>query len=180
MKTKPIAFLACKILAIVFFMRALLYANSTFFSFISFRNNAGELPMVIFYLILLPLLLLIVGAILWVRADGISSLMVHGLAVEETGIQIGYQELQTVGFSIVGLIIFATAIPDIFQGIPRLVSLKATNQYYIPMVKVETAFWIIEKLVRLVIGTVLLFGSGAVVRFISSIRTIGVDKTDDC
>lgn len=58
-------------------------------------------------------------------------------------------------------------------------SLKATNQYYVPMVKVETAFWIIEKLVRLVIGTVLLFGSRAVVRVISGIRTVGVDKADD-
>lgn len=179
MKTKPIAFLACRILAITFFMRALILTNTAFISLVSFRSYTGDPLLAVFYLIVPPALFLGGGIILWARADGISSRMVRGVEVDETCIQVGYQELQTVGFSIVGLIILTTVIPDIFAGIPEFISLNYTRQYDIPMVRVQTAFWIIEKVIRLAIGSLLLFGSRAVVHFVSSIRTVGVDRVDE-
>ena len=105
--------------------------------------------------------------------------MMRGIEDEQLGIQVRYQDLQTVGFSVVGLVILITVIPDIFADIPEFISLNYTKQYHIPMVRAHTAFWIIEKAIRIALGAVLLFGARPVVHFISSIRTMGLEKIDE-
>ena len=181
MKTKPIAFLACRILAIVFVMRALLFANITLANLMSFSHNritTLALQSAFFSLIAPTITWFIGGVILWARADGISSRMVRGIEEEQLDIQARYTDLQIAGFAIVGLIILTTAIPDIFQGIPRFISLSYTHQYE-PVFKVELSFWVIEKTIRLAIGSLLLFGSRGMVHLVSSIRTIGVNRADE-
>ena len=180
MKTKPMAFLACRIIAIVLFFQFLSTAYSTvFFGFMSFYSQYQGTPQMLLIALGLigPMVLLLATCIiLWVWADAISSRMVRSIDGEETGIQVGSRELQIAGFSIVGLAILALTIPTIFQVIPTLINL---GYYDTGAVRVEIAFLIVDKIVRMAIGLYLLLGSRVFVRIIGSIRNSGLHNLTD-
>ena len=168
MKTKPIAFLACRILAISFFLRTLA-GYSTLFTFLPANLGKPVTPNVMLAVVMALAWLLFGSGILWVLADRLSSFMVRGFQDDEVGIQLEPNELQVAGFCIVGLIILAQTIPSVFQGITRF-------SYFS---KTELTYFILEKAVRIGLGLFLMLGSRSIFRVISSIRTVGLGSIDE-
>ncbi|OEF96891.1 hypothetical protein BHF71_11290 [Vulcanibacillus modesticaldus] len=119
---------------------------------------------------------LLFSALLWIYAEKITNyILLNNENAQKRSIPLYSQELQAIAFSVIGLVIIADAIPQIFHVIPNLIRLNEIgSSLATPQLKVETIFSLIEKIVRLIIGLILFFGSKGLVGLLKKIREAGI------
>jgi hypothetical protein len=172
MKRTDIAFLACRVLAIYIFFRALQHLSHITL-FIP-RYDDPEVRVQTFFYFFAPFLVLVCfGVVLWIFAG---RTVQYIFPMTEEGVEqvtmINTKEIYALAFSIAGIILLAVAIPGIFQVISSIVVL---NTHYDslgphPVMKIQTTFAFMEKIAQLVIAFCLIFGSRGLSELLSKIR----------
>ncbi len=187
MKSKDAAFLALRVLSVYIFVQALymlsIAINFTFISnFINLKSMVDDKGLIILGLIfgsLFPfLILLISGIILWKYTDSIVSKMIPRQEdTVETEAKTNLKELQAIAFSVIGLIILANTIPELFNLIPSIIQMNeiridlATDTF-----KLKVTYAVITNLVKLLIGFALFFGGKGLVGLLHKARELGVKE----
>jgi hypothetical protein len=173
MKKTDIAYLACRILAIYIFFRAL--QNLSFIP-LFFQGSAEPVMRVLMVLTaLVPFLILAaLSAVLWIFAGRfVQYLLPRSEEVDEQVLMINTKEIYTIAFAVVGVVIVAITIPEFFQIIPNITVLKSQAPFTDPMFKLQTTFALIEKIVQFAIGFGLIFGRRGLSVLLSKIREAG-------
>ncbi|ATW28244.1 hypothetical protein [Candidatus Formimonas warabiya] len=170
MNVKAAATIAVKVLAIFTLIKFITYLPSAYniFDIVSTASSQTSASLQIITFMAPICLLLIVSMCLWLYADEISDRMVKNPGINEK-VNINYEGLQSIAFSVVGIIIVADALPALISAFIHLKiddSFRPLNQY----INLGTTG------LKLVIGLLLLFGSKGLVGLIKYLRTAGLPK----
>lgn len=167
MTNHDITKLAFKILCIYAFIRAIELSTKVIPYFYDYYEEAGQESVWVGIQILLPPILLIVGGIiLWVTAPALSKIIFRTSDLPDQQ-NLSFIELQTIAFSVVGLIILIDALPYLIKSIIALYMFKA---YSISDKRsiIERNTLLIFALIKTAIGFWLLLGSRGIVKLIKS------------
>ena len=110
---KSITKLSIKLLSIYFLIEFISTSIPTIFGFIF--SNTGQPMNIVMIVITAHIIKLIITIFLWYFADKLSNIMIN----DEKNMNltpIDYNKLQKIAFSVVGLIILATNIPDFIKS----------------------------------------------------------------
>lgn len=177
MNYKNLAKIACKVIAITTFIKAIIFLPSIIYPFFIDNN---------FYKIsindmLSPIttvaVLILFSIILWIFADKIAGCMVNVKEEENEKLNINYDKLQYITFSVIGLFLIATSIPIISKNlveIYRVNSLGIKDTYN----NTKLYSYIIGETIKLLIGLLLIFKSKGLVNILIKLRTVGVNEEE--
>lgn len=120
MKPKAAAIIIVKTLALFSFIKFITYLQ-IIGTIIDVMKNPPDYGVgsTVVMLIVPIILLLAVSLVLWLYAEEISGLMVKNIDISEE-VEISDTHLQTVAFSVVGLCLVVVAIPELVNGLLRL------------------------------------------------------------
>lgn len=167
MKKADITYLACRILAIYIFFRALQHLS---YLPLFFQGSAEPVMKVLMSLtVLVPFLILAgLGAALWIFAGRfVQYLLPNSEELGEQVLMINIEEIYAIAFAIVGVVIVAITIPEFFQAIPNITVLKSQAPFTDPIFKLQTTFALIKNIVRLALGFGLILGRRGVSELLS-------------
>jgi hypothetical protein len=170
---KVIATVACRVLSIYSIIKGLersVYLITLPFLFEDIDKNA--LFSIIFIYVIPSITLIITAILLWVKASRISELIIPSSNESEINkIDLNIIELQSVAFSVVGLIVLVRLIPDTLDIIPQIKHLSGDNVPFRSIFKLEIVISIVETIIKLIIGLLLLFKSSGFVGMLRKTRT---------
>jgi len=155
---KGIAKISVKILSIYFFVEFITQGIPQIFGIFKMRQEIGE--GLVIGIIISQLLKLLIAVYLWYFAEKLS-IRIMGNIKNESIKEINYRKLQLIAFSVVGIVLLATSIPEIAQYIVEYLSMSGrviTN--ILPK--------LIAKTIELIIGIWLLLGLPGVLNKISN------------
>lgn len=144
---------------------------------ISYKNQ-------IILMSLLPAcVLLILGIVLWIKADKISKYIIF----EEDDIDddidddmtLNMDELQYIALSIVGIIVLINVIPEFLREIPNVIQLKNNVIQSDLFAYAKIISSVVEKIIRLILGCLLVLRAKGIVGFIRKIQGLGLDDIND-
>lgn len=167
MYMKAAAHIAVKVLAIFAFIKFITYLQSIYSFSVMVSTSPSEMSASTqMVLLVFPIvLLLVVSLCLWLYAEEISDRMVRNLQVTEK-VNLDYEALQSIAFSVAGIVIIADALPMLFSTIIR----SQLNDYR----QMEQLIGIGSQGLKLFIGIWLFLGSRGIVGLLRSLRTAGV------
>lgn len=178
MNYKSLAKIACRTMSIYFFSKFIIFLSFTVYPlFNAFQRFDGRLYMQgIISTLSTVAAYLFVSIALWLLSDKISCMIVGRSKEANNNIDIEYKKMQNIAFSVVGLSIFVTSIPDI---ITTLITIYEISSHLMGVYSSELATYQIRLLgdvVRLLIGLFLLFGGKGILNMITKLRTVGISK----
>ena len=162
MKNREIAILSFKVLSIYAFIAAI--DKSHYFLYYLVYGNQLDIPDK-FNIVLTsipPLLLALCGAILWFAAPLLAT-SIFKPTVPEDGSQASLANIQMVAFSVVGLFILATGLPDLVNVVAVMLTSASIQGGARSMIHN-----IVVLVLKIALGLWLLLGSHGLVRFIRS------------
>lgn len=171
------AALFCKVLAIYVFILA-----------INYTGIAGMLPYVLSDIgtqemlsnvltFLVPFVLLIaLGAFLWVRAEYLSRRMVedHSEDVKAASAE----DMQVIAFSAIGVLTLSDALPRLAQQLYSVIAMSQRQMLSAEGMYISTMSGIAGSAVELIIGLCLFLGPRGIVHLIRSLRTAGIKREE--
>lgn len=138
MKKADITYLACRILAIYIFFRALQHLS---YLPLFFPGSAEPVMKVLMSLtVLVPSLILAgLSAALWIFAGHfVQYLLPNSEELGEQVLMINIEEIYAIAFVIVGVVIVAITIPEFFQAIPNITVVKIQCQV---LKRISQQYW---------------------------------------
>lgn len=170
MNVKEVAYISIKVLAVFVFIKFISYFNglsSSINMFLS-RDSLGQTSVFTqTILIVAPtLLFLVVSMCLWLYADEFSDRMVKGLEVGEK-VAVNFEDLQSIAFSVVGVIIIADVLPMLISAIIRSRMMDLS-------LPIDLMISIGSQGLKLLIGIWLFLGSRGIVGFIRNSKNAGL------
>lgn len=117
---------------------------------------------------------LLVAVILWVFAENISKKMIGKNETAEESFKIEAEEIQSVAFPIVGLVVLVNSIPKIVIVVSNLIMLSSESRSMLPEnIITDYTSQIIGFSAQMLIGIFLFFGSKVIVRALKKSREFG-------
>ncbi|WNF38566.1 hypothetical protein RJD24_09150 [Bacillaceae bacterium IKA-2] len=120
------------------------------------------------------LLLVVIGILIWLYAEKISTYILFKQQVEDINTKEAEEqflkELQVVLFSLVGLLVLVHSLPQVFTIIPNLVLLSDEYTRTNYPGQMHTIYWSIGLIIQIGIGFYLFFGSKGLVGLVKKIR----------
>ena len=179
MTIKDLAGLSCKVLAVYTLVLAFQSLNHFAILPVSIMENfpAGVTALLVMAAFIPSILLLTLAAILWFRADRFAGHMAPGKNTSGEKPAVRGEDLQVIAFSVVGVLVLAGAVPELFQFVSSLV-LQRSLQYhpFSETVSVDTVSRAIGLAVRLVIGFWLLLGARGLAGLFKTLREAGLRR----
>lgn len=162
MANKEIATLSFKVLSLYAFIRAI--DNLPDILYLVSQNDLRGTTGLNFIMAATPSLLLgLCGAFLWYAAPLLASSIFRSTVPEDKSLT-SLQEIKSIAFSVVGLVMLATALPDLVNA--------ALMYYTVATHSVRGGSPLLETItvlsVKVILGIWLLFGSRGLVRLIGS------------
>lgn len=179
MKYKPLVVITLKVLSIFIFIQALIHLSSVanYFIIPLFVDNFNLKQQLITLTVTLGpfAVLMIFGILLWIYSENFSKYIIPKEYEEDTAKEkYKSQDIQAIAFSVVGMIVLVDAIPEIFAVATNLIRLNEIGtDYATDTFRMETIFSTASKLVKLLLGFVLIFGSKGLSGMLKKIRSWG-------
>lgn len=176
---KDLARLSCKVLAVYTLVLALQSLNHFALLPVSIRDNlpAGVTALMVMAAFIPSILLLTLAAILWFRADRLAGHMASGENTSGERPAVKGEDVQVIAFSVVGVLVLASAVPELFQFVSSLVLQRSLQfQPFSETVSVYTISRAIALAVRLVIGFWLLLGARGLAGLFKTLREAGLKR----
>jgi len=176
---KKFTAIALKILSLYIFIQSLIHLSriASYYIIPLFTVNIKpqEESLVNLIVNFIPfLVLVVVGLFLWVYSEKFASIIIkenQQTSLESTNIN--YQELQSVAFSVVGVVVTTIALPEFFTAVGSLINfLEIGRDYATNQFKIEITFHVIEKVIKLILGVGLFFGGRGLTNLLARIRKI--------
>jgi hypothetical protein len=176
LKKHEVAYLTVRILALYSFIQGLLNISTVIqFSIVNViqtNTSSFKLYSILLLSVIPALMFFIIGFLIWKYALKISKMMFPNeeqVNLENTN----YKLLQSVAFSIVGLILVVTTLPKFPSVILNLIEMKRVEEgismgmasEFEPRLKVY--FPLIEQTIQILLGTFLLFGAKGISAWIN-------------
>ncbi len=135
MTKKEIVSLSLKLAGIYCLIMAISHLNFTIWSVVSSLRRQGFWSMLIsitpFVLLLLsitPFILLLLFGVYLIFSNKLPSKMASSIIEEEKTTSFTFQDIQVLAFSIIGVWLLATTIPNFIQAIVRMTALYSSSQ----------------------------------------------------
>jgi hypothetical protein len=125
------------------------------------------------FLLLLALFPILASLLLWYFPLAVASKIIPDIKTEKASTPLDAGGIEVVAFSVMGLWVLTTAVPDIFYWIVFAYRTKSAD-FGNPELSPESVGYIVATVVELVIGFWLLFGSKGILGIIRRIRYAGM------
>lgn len=169
--------IACKLIALRFFLQGMIFTPSIFITLISYKSEFPNFSQDFLPSISSGIITLLASALLWIFADKISIAIVNEAPESIERQEIDYNKIAVIAFAIAGLMVLANAIPDATRMLiehswkmTNLLNYKETGSYTDMVVR------IIGELVKVGLGIWLVIGSKGIFKGIKSLRDLGLDR----
>lgn len=179
MTGRAIALLACRVFAIYVVLQGIILFCTVLVQIGPVLQNPGEAGRWLGALSTLAVIVLLAGlaVMLWIGAGRIARVMVPGDDAPDAGAGPAAEEIQAVGFSIVGLLVLIRAVPHaagVFFNYWFLERGALASQSISGHTKVQLGIAAIE----LVLGACLLFGARGLTGVLKTVRQAGLRGPD--
>jgi hypothetical protein len=165
MTQKQIAFMVCRILAIMNFITAImLLGQLTEF----LQNRFG-------YAVFSGGIYLLISLILWFGADIISDSLFSGDGESKIATSITFPQFEVMALVLLGLYILVTSIPSLIASLYMYYSMK--NQYLYPLGNLSRV--LLTDIIKIVLGGLLVFTPKGILGIIKRGRDAGLPETPD-
>jgi hypothetical protein len=178
MKYRILTKIACKLMALYFFILSLNFIPNMIISFIFNHSDMYYMQSIIPWL-LNGTMTILAAVLLWIFADKISTIIVKDIPESVDKNELNINIITTIAFTLVGLIVLTNAIPDtvrmIFQHYLNLASqlnFKETGMYADSLARIA------GEAVQVGLGIWLLLGSKGIFSVIKGLRNIGLDRIE--
>lgn len=180
MRNRDIAYMAIRILSLYIFMQACI-------SLVHFINF-GIIPIIVgsndisFWQVFIGFfgpfaLLLGCSILLWMFTDRICNfIIVRKEDMEDEQNQLTIKSIQSIAYSVVGLIIFVKAVPQAVRIIPQVKFIIGEYALGNEQVRIKMTFQVIEKILELFIGFSLFVGGKGLVGIFEKLRNLGLEQ----
>lgn len=179
MTIKNLAGLSCKVLAVYTLVLALQSLNYFAILPVSIMENfpSGVTTLLVMVAFIPSILLLTLAAILWFRADRFAGHMAPDKNTSGEKTAVSGEDVQVIAFSVVGVLVLAGAVPELFQFVSNLVLQRSLQDHSLSeTVSVYTVSRAIGLAVRLVIGFWLLLGARGLAGLFNTLREAGLRR----
>lgn len=179
MTIKELARLSCKVLAVYTLVLAIQSLNHFAILPVSVGDNfpAGVAALMVMAAFMPSILLLALAAILWFRADRLAGHMAPGENTSWEKPAVTGEDVQVIAFSVVGVMVLAGAVPELFQLVSNLALQRSTQfQPFNETVSVYTVSRATGLAVRLAIGIWLLLGARGLAGLLKTLREAGLKR----
>ena len=169
------ALIGCRLLALYWIVMAL-YTLSSFVialaSWNEYVNESSSLNESVIYFGLVPLGLYVSAAlVLWFGANRIVHFMVPS-ETKNSGGSITFLQAQSIAFSVVGLFLLFSALPEIAMVLYKIHLMKVLDSNV--QISFDTKAQILEVSLRIILGGILLLGSNGLSGILIRIRELGM------
>lgn len=180
MSYKALVKIACKLLALFTFAKYIALLPSSIVNIIyMFKQNQHFDLLSLSSLLVLEISMMLFCVLLWIFADKLAVLIVKEEPENIENLHIDYDKLQQTAFTVAGLLLFVTALPNmisiLYQNKYLLLNqfmLKSSEQY------IKNIGRIIETTGVMLLGLWLTLGNKGIVQSIKWLRTAGVKETE--
>ena len=169
MKYRVFTKIGLRLIAVYFFMTYLFYGVSAISYLLTLRVRPNEsVDMGALFATMPMVFMFVISILLWIFAGKIASCFVGKSDDAVVSQEVDYERIQSIGFCIVGVLVMANAIPDLFGCIYQFTQLGYGDRLY------GTS---IEKLItsglKTVVGIWLVLGAQGIVNVLKKVRAVG-------
>lgn len=183
MKERKIALISCRVLSIYIFVQGIMHiSNFISFSLTSLLDQSFKISyknQIILMSLLPACVLLILGIVLWIKADKTSKYIIFEEDDIDDDMTLNMDELQYIALSIVGIIVLINVIPEFLREIPNVIQLKNNVIPSDLFAYAKIISSVVEKIIRLILGFLLVLRAKGIVGFIRKIQGLGLDDIND-
>lgn len=183
MTYKDFTFVALRIFAVYILIQSFMDLSRivNYYLIPVYYEEMQELSHVNMWLNLGPFIVqLVISLVLWLYAEKLCSLFIpkykdakNQVEHTEKQMSLSVHQFQVASVSIVGLAFIVHTLPSFFPLLQNWLNLKEIGVYYAdPRMKGEVLFSFLEKLLRLILGIILFFGSKGLVGLLKRIREL--------
>lgn len=172
MKKDEFAYIGCRLLALFYGVKALFDVSSFVTVFVSWNSGlfpSSQVSLGMMYMQLIPLCLnILLAFLLWFAAERIVHFLLSETDISIDRSAISANQLQTVAFAAVGVLILGLTFPEIGRTLFRIIEIKKINNS--APVSTEMMVQIFVLGLRLIIGFFLVFGSKGLSGLLTRLR----------
>ena len=169
MNKEDFALIGCRLLALYWIVMALYTLSSFVIALASWNEYVNES---VIYFGLVPLGLYVSAAlVLWFGANRIVHFMVPS-ETKNSGGSITFLQAQSIAFSVVGLFLLFSALPEIVMVLYKIHLMKVLDSNV--QISFDTKAQILEVSLRIILGGILLLGSNGLSGILIRIRELGM------
>ncbi|MCF6136621.1 hypothetical protein [Pseudalkalibacillus berkeleyi] len=183
MTQKAFIFVALRIFAVYILIQSFMDLSRivNYYLIPIYYEEMQELSQVNLLIHLGPFLVqLIISIVLWLYAEKLCRLFipkyndaVNQVEPTENQMSLSVYQFQVASVSIVGLVLIVHTLPSFLPVLQDWLNIKEIGVYYAdPRMKGEVLFAFLEKLLRLIFGIILFFGSKGLVGLLKRIREL--------
>lgn len=132
MSVKNLCIVILRVLGIYCFIEAFVLMQGLYFAFTMPAEFSADIPKMLIASTLPSLFLILIGAILIVFSKKLANIITPSVDIEQTNLEYSLRDIQSILFSVVGVLVFLSAIPRMFTWISQLVSLIANDNHGLP------------------------------------------------
>lgn len=175
MKSKDLAFVALRVLAIYYLIAALYTLLTSLSAGLTFdlSNQLDNYATTIFYFSLIPSSLYLVAAIvLWVFSDRLSQYVSNENLNSETNSTMKIEDIQVILFASIGLYLVFSSLPYIGGTLYKIIEMKNSDKY--SLIPNETLTDTISLSLEILLGIILFFGAKGFSGLLTWARSLGL------
>lgn len=177
MNYRIITKIACKLLALHFFLISMNYMPSMILNLIINHNLYINFINDILPTVLSGAIMISTAILLWVFADKLSKAIIKEIPENIESNEIDYQKIAVIAFTVVGLFVLTKAVPELIRIIVmNNLMLSSQLGYKETKPHMDTIARIIGEIVKVGLGLWLLLGAKGIFRGIKALRNLGLDR----
>lgn len=177
MNYKPIAKLACRIMAIYFFIISLQFVPNLFVNLLFYHDKMGDVGYSMLSSLSIILPGLVASILLWIFADKISPYMITEQGEEISARAIEYKNAAVLAFVIMGMFVLISSIASFVSTFIQY-RMTAAQEFARGNINLGYVPRLIGDAVKMLLGLWLLFGSNGIVKVINFFRDFGKDSIE--
>lgn len=177
MNYRIITKIACKLLALHFFLVSMNYMPSMFLNLIVNHERYTNIIFEFLPTFLSGIIMISTAILLWIFADKLSKAIVKDGPENIENNEIDYQKIAIIAFTVIGLFVLTKAVPELVR-ISILDNLLVSSQLGYKETKphMDTIARIIGETIKVGLGLWLLLGAKGIFNGIKGLRNLGLNR----
>ncbi|MDF2675373.1 MAG: hypothetical protein K0R09_3645 [Clostridiales bacterium] len=177
MNYRIITKIACKLLALNFFLISMNYLPNILITMISYRGEISNFTQSILPWFFTSACMLLTAILLWIFADKLSKAIVKNMPENFESNDMDYNKIAIIAFTVVGLFVITKAVPEMVRlMVTYNTVVDGQLNYRETQIYTDVIARIIGEAVRVGLGFWLLLGSKGIFRWVKALRNLGLDR----
>ena len=169
--------IACKLLAVQFFLLSMYYMPSMVIVLLTNQYRQQSIIYDALPTLFAGVVTILLAMALWAFSDKLSKAIVKDIPENMEGSEVDYNKIAIIAFTVTGLHILTKATPELIKTVlTHTLQQSSQLNYKETIMSTDAIVRIIGEIVKIVLGFWLLLGSEGIFRAVKALRNLGADR----